>query len=95
MWYAATVIETLSKWSGLQREAQSCVEKIFENGYEYGCKDGIMSKWCKPNCILQNKGLQYEHYGVDDMAEKYAKFFYKDFTKSAFNFADVYSLSIY
>jgi len=29
---------------------------------------------------------------VDDMADKYVEFLQKDFTKSAFNFADVYSL---
>jgi len=88
-----TVIETLTKWSGLQREAQSCVEKIFENGYEYGCKDGIMSKWCKPNCIyFKHKDYNMNIMNVDDMAEKYVEFLQKDFTKSAFNFADVYSL---
>ena len=88
------VKHTLRTWSGLNGEADDCADKIFESGYEYGCNDYIMAKNCKPECIyFKHKDYTMNLLNVDDMAEQYAEFLQKDFTKSAFNFKDIYNLN--
>lgn len=87
------VAHTLTEWSGLQSEAGEVARKIFDTGYEYSCKDGIMSKWCKTNCIyFKHKDYNMNVMNVDDMAEQYAEFLAKDMTESSFNFKDIYTM---
>jgi len=87
------VQHTLRTWSGLDKEADECARKVFEQGYEYGCTDAIMAKNCKPNCIyFKHKDFNMNVFNVDDLAEKFAEFVQKDFTTSAFNFGDIWDL---
>ena len=88
------VSHTLTEWSGLQSEAKEVARKIFETGYEYSCKDGIMAKWCKTNCIyFKHKDYNMNVMNVDDMAEDYKSFLEKDMTESSFNFKDIYQMN--
>lgn len=88
------VKHTLSTWSGLGAEAEECASKVFDTGYEYGCNDFIMAKHCKPECIyFKHKDYSLELKSMDDIADEYAEFLEKDFTKSSFNFADIYDMN--
>jgi|9_EtaG_2_1085328.scaffolds.fasta_scaffold02012_4 hypothetical protein len=87
----AVVKHTLATWSGLYDEAVEVSEKIFAEGYEYGCADTVMSKHCKPECIY----FKYKDYTMnlqssEDLAEKYYEFMQKDFTRNSINFKDIY-----
>jgi len=87
------VSHALQTWSGLGTEADECAKKVFETGYEYGCQDMVMAKNCKPNCIyFKHKDYNMNVFNVDDLAEKFQEFVQKDFSKSAFNFADIYQM---
>jgi len=88
------VKHTLTTWSGLGREAEDCADKIFDTGYEYGCNDYVMAKNCKPECIyFKHKDYTMNLMNVDDLADKFTEFVQKDFTKSAFNFKDLYKMN--
>jgi|7_EtaG_2_1085326.scaffolds.fasta_scaffold23017_1 archaellum biogenesis ATPase FlaH len=88
------VLDTLSQWSGLTKEAEHCTKSIFDIGYEYSCEDYIMSKYCQPNCIyFKHKDYNLNIMSAKDCEDKYVEFLKTDFTKKAFNFSDVYSLN--
>ena len=44
----------LLEWNDGQLEDQLIIKKLedtYRGGYKYGCKDHLMAKFCKPNCI--------------------------------------------
>jgi len=52
-----------------------------------------MAKNCKPNCIyFKHKDYNMNVFNVEDLAEKFQEFVQKDFSKTAFNFKDIYSM---
>ena len=87
------VADVISKWSGLPREAEVTVAKLFDNKYEYSCQDYVMAKHCKPNCIyFKHKDYSLPIMNAEDMASEFSQFIKTDFSKSAFNFKDIYNI---
>ena len=87
------VEHTLTQWSGLEKEAKRCTQRVFDERYEYSCQDYIMSKNCKPNCIyFKHKDYNLNIMNPEDLENDYEEFMSKDFTNVAFNFADMYEM---
>ena len=48
----------LLEWNNGQLEDQLIIKKVedtYRGGYKYGCKDQLMAKFCKPNCIYYKR----------------------------------------
>ena len=90
------VQNTIGQWSGLDKEAEEITNHIWTHGYQYGCNDHIMSKYCKPECIyFKHKDYSLHIESAKSLAKKFSDFINTDFSESAFNFADIYDVKDY
>ena len=88
------VADTLSGWSGNNKEAISTTESEFEKGYNYWCNDSIMSKYCDPKCIhFKRKDYSMALESSEDLAFKFVDYVKKGISEKAFNLKDIYNIN--
>jgi archaellum biogenesis ATPase FlaH len=74
-------------------EVTKQVKSVYENGYNWGCTDPELIKFCTPNCIYyKNKDYAPLLSTASDLEKKYTEHIRTDYGDSAFNLADIYDL---
>lgn len=74
-------------------EVERIVTDVYAKGYQYGCNDKIMRKYCDAKCIFhKNKDYSYEIATSHDVEEKFVDYIRGDWKKDSFNFRTMLNL---
>ena len=89
--YYAKVI--LSDWNQNQLNKEvlnGIVERVYNAGYQYGCKDELMEKHCKTKCIhFQRKDYMIETTSVETLQSKLKERLTSDFSGRTINLSEM------
>ena len=85
------------QWNDGQLNDQEIIDQVeysYNKGYQYGCKDELMSELCNPKCIYyKRKDYHVDVMGAHEMQENLANRLTTDFTGRSYDFAKSLGLS--
>jgi len=69
------------------------VTNVYEQNYQYGCNDVIMSEYCDSKCIYyRNKNYTLDVKGVDELEDQFRNYIQNDFSKRSINMAEIWKV---
>lgn len=70
------------------------VTNVYDENYQYGCNDTIMSEYCDPKCIhFQRKDYTLDIRDVIQMQNNLKDMILKDMSKKSVNLADIWNIN--
>ncbi len=75
-------------------EVKIQVDQIYDKGYRFGCADSVLAKYCDTRCIFYtNKNMTVESRNATEMEKSFSKYAKQDFSKTAINLRDYYTMN--
>jgi energy-coupling factor transporter ATP-binding protein EcfA2 len=73
-------------------EIARSVTNVYEQNYQYGCNDTIMSEYCDPKCIyFQRKDYTLDIKDITQLQDSFRDLVLKDLSKKSINLADIWN----
>jgi len=89
------VITMLSQWAKSldPAEVTTIIDSVYKNGYEYGCQDPTMVKFCDPLCrYYRDRNNTIKVYSMRELESAYTHWVRTDFTQTSFSFSEIFPM---